>query len=93
MDQQAAKLAAAQAALRFVQPGMVVGLGSGSTASLFIQMLGEQVKQGLDIVGIASSDASEQLGRSLGIPITDFDHHTTIDVAIDGPTRLARRWP
>lgn len=91
MNQQAAKLAAAQAALRFVKPGMVVGLGSGSTASLFIQMLGEQVKQGLDIVGIASSDASEQLARSLGIAITDFDHHTTIDVAIDGADEVGPR--
>ena len=84
MDQQAAKLAAAQHALRFVTPGMTVGLGSGSTASLFIQLLGEQVKQGLEIRGIASSDASEQLARSLGIPITDFEHHPSIDVAIDG---------
>ena len=91
MNQQAAKVAAAQASLRFVKPGMVVGLGSGSTASLFIQMLGEQVKQGLDILGIASSDASEQLARSLGIPITDFDHHTTIDVAIDGADEVGPR--
>jgi ribose 5-phosphate isomerase A len=91
MDQQAAKLAAAQASLRFVKPGMVVGLGSGSTASLFIQLLGEQVKAGLDIVGIASSDASEQLARSLGIPITDFDHHTIIDVAIDGADEVGPR--
>ena len=52
--QQAAKLAAAQAALRFIEPGMVVGLGSGSTATLFIQLLGERVKQGLQIKGIAS---------------------------------------
>ena len=91
MNQQSAKLAAAQAAIRFVQPGMVVGLGSGSTASLFIQLLGEQVKQGLDIVGIASSDASEQLARSLGIAITDFSHHTTIDVAIDGADEVGPR--
>ncbi len=89
MDQQAAKLAAAQAALRFIQPGMVVGLGSGSTATLFIQLLGEQVKQGLDIKGIASSEDSENLGRQLGIPITDFDHHPSIDVAIDGADEVA----
>lgn len=82
--QQAAKLASAQAALRFVESGMVVGLGSGTTASLFIQALGERVQKGLKIQGIASSDASEQLGRSLGIPITGFDRHRTIDVAVDG---------
>ena len=59
MDQNAAKLAAAQHALKFVEPGMIVGLGSGSTATLFIRLLGEQVKQGLQIKGIASSDDSE----------------------------------
>jgi ribose 5-phosphate isomerase A len=84
MDQQAAKLAAAQHALRYIQPGMVVGLGSGSTAAIFIQLLGEQVKAGLDIKGIASSEDSENQARALGIPITDFEHHNTIDVAIDG---------
>lgn len=82
--QQAAKLAAAKAALRFIQPGMTVGLGSGTTATLFIQLLGEQVKQGLKIRGIASSDDSEKLARSLGIPITDFSQHKVIDVAVDG---------
>jgi ribose 5-phosphate isomerase A len=87
--QQAAKLAAAKAALRFIEPGMIVGLGSGSTATLFIQMLGEKVQQGLDIKGIASSEDSEVLGRKLGIPITDFDHHTTIDVAVDGADEVA----
>lgn len=87
--QQAAKLAAAHAALRFVEPGMVVGLGSGTTATLFIQLLGERVQQGLKIQGIASSDSSEQLGRSLGIPITGFDQHQTIDVAVDGADEVA----
>ena len=91
MNQQDAKHAAAQAALQFIQPGMVVGLGSGSTASLFIQLLGERVRQGLDIVGIASSDASEQLARSLGIAITDFTQHSSIDVAIDGADEVGPR--
>jgi ribose 5-phosphate isomerase A len=86
--QQAAKLAAAQHALRYVEPGNVVGLGSGSTASLFIQLLGERVKQGLKIQGIASSQDSEDLARSLGIPITDFTQHRTIDVAIDGADEI-----
>ena len=87
--QQAAKLAAAQAALRFIEPGMVVGLGSGSTATLFIELLGETVRQGLHIKGIASSEDSEVLGRKLGIPITDFDHDTVIDVAVDGADEVA----
>lgn len=88
MSQQAAKLAAAQHALRYVEPGTVVGLGSGSTATLFIQLLGERVKQGLRIQGIASSQDSENLARSLGIPITDFTKHQVIDVAIDGADEI-----
>jgi ribose 5-phosphate isomerase A len=64
MDQQAAKLAAAQHALKFVEPGMIVGLGSGSTATLFIQLLGEQVKQGLSIKGIASTTTKRLTLRS-----------------------------
>ncbi len=89
MDQQAAKLEAAQYAQRFVEPGMTVGLGSGSTATLFIQLLGKRVEQGLDIRGIASSEASDALARSLGIPMTDFEHHATIDAAIDGADEVA----
>ena len=86
--QQAAKLAAAQHALRYVEPGTVVGLGSGSTASLFIQLLGERVKQGLQIQGIASSQDSEDLARGLGIPITGFAQHPVIDVAVDGADEI-----
>ncbi len=88
-QQHAAKLAAAQAALHFVQPGMVVGLGSGTTATLFIQLLGERVQQGLQVQGIASSDSSEQLSRSLSISITNFEKHRTIDVAVDGADEVA----
>ncbi len=86
--QQAAKLAAAQHALTFLQPGMVVGLGSGSTATLFIRQLGEKVKQGFDVRGIASSDDSERLARELGIAITDFEHAPVIDVAVDGADEI-----
>jgi ribose 5-phosphate isomerase A len=88
MDQQAAKLAAAQHALRYIQPGMIVGLGSGTTAAIFIQLLGQKVKEGLDIKGIASSEDSENAARALGIQITDFEHHGTIDVAIDGADEI-----
>ena len=87
--QDAAKLAAARHALTFVKPGMVVGLGSGSTATMFIEQLGEMVKQGLSIRGIATSDKSEQLARRLNIPIVDFTQTSTIDVAIDGADEVA----
>lgn len=79
-----AKVMAARKSLEFVEPGMVVGLGSGSTATHFIRLLGEQVQAGLKVRGIASSRASEELAVSLGIPVIDFRTATEIDVAIDG---------
>lgn len=83
------KLQAAQEALRFIEPGMVVGLGSGSTATLFIKLLGEKVKNGLKIRGIASSEDSAKLGAELGIPIIDFHQATEADVAVDGADEVA----
>jgi len=79
-----AKVLAARKSLEFVEEGMVVGLGSGTTATHFIQLLGERVKAGLKVRGIASSKASEDLARSLSIPIIDFEISPVIDVAIDG---------
>ncbi|MEO6983161.1 MAG: ribose-5-phosphate isomerase RpiA, partial [Edaphobacter sp.] len=60
-----AKAMAARKSLEFVEEGMVVGLGSGSTATKFIRLLGERLKAGLKIRGIASSRASEELAVSL----------------------------
>ena len=86
-----AKELSAQKSLEFVQDGMVVGLGSGTTATHFIKLLGERVKQGLKVRGIASSKASEELARSLSIPITDFHACLEIDVAIDGADEVTHR--
>jgi ribose 5-phosphate isomerase A len=74
----------ARASLRFIEDGQVVGLGSGSTATCMIQLLGERVKAGLKVVGIPSSIHSRDLAASLGIPLTTFDQCQEIDVAIDG---------
>ena len=78
------KEAAARASLQFVKDGQVVGLGTGSTAAYFIQLLGEKVKSGLRIRGIPTSDRSEELARSLGIPLTTLDECQEIDVTVDG---------
>jgi len=83
------KLLAAKRALDFIQPGMVVGLGSGSTATLFIKLLGEKVQQGLKIRGIASSEDSAKLGASLGIPVIGFTEATETDVTVDGADEVA----
>jgi ribose 5-phosphate isomerase A len=78
------KEAAARASLRFVKDGQVVGLGTGSTAAYFIQLLGEQVKNGLRIRGIPSSEHSREQAVSLGIPLTTLDECQAIDVTVDG---------
>jgi ribose 5-phosphate isomerase A len=78
------KEAAARASLKFVKDGQVVGLGTGSTAAYFIQLLGEQVKNGLKIRGIPSSVRSREQAASLGIPLTTFDECQQIDVTVDG---------
>src|SRR5436309_5313663 len=78
------KEAAARASLKFVQEGQVVGLGTGSTAAFFIKLLGEQVKNGLNIRGIPTSVRSLELARSLGIPLTTLDECQEIAVTVDG---------
>src|SRR6202161_1473521 len=78
------KEAAARASLRFVKDGQVVGLGTGSTAAYFIQLLGEQVKSGLRIRGIPSSDRSREQAVGLGIPLTTLDECPQIGVTVDG---------
>ena len=84
-----AKELAAQKGLEFIEDGMVVGLGTGSTATRFIKLLGERVKRGLKVRGIASSKTTKRLAESLSIPIVDFQQCPEIDVAIDGADEIA----
>src|SRR5580658_1309119 len=85
------KEAAAQASLRFVEDGQVVGLGTGSTAAHFIQLLGERVKAGLKIRGIPTSVRSEAMAKSLGIPLTTLDECQEIAVTVDGADEVDPR--
>jgi ribose 5-phosphate isomerase A len=78
------KEAAARASLAFVQDGDVVGLGSGSTATHAIRLLGDRVHSGLKIRGIPTSMNTQKLAISLGIPLTTFEEVQQIDVTIDG---------
>ena len=78
------KEAAARASLRFVKDGQVVGLGTGSTAAYFIKLLAEEMKRGLRIRGISTSDRSRELAESLGIPLTTLDECQEIAVTVDG---------
>ena len=79
------KEAAARASLRFVKDGQVVGLGTGSTATHFIKLLGNEVEKGLRIRGIPTSDRSRELALSLGIPLITLDDCQEIDVTVDDP--------
>ncbi|MCA9373547.1 ribose 5-phosphate isomerase A [Candidatus Peregrinibacteria bacterium] len=81
-----AKEQAAAKALEFVRSGMVLGLGSGSTSKIFVDMLGEKLKNGEleNIVGIPTSEATAEQAKSLGISLSTIDEHGVIDLAVDG---------
>jgi len=69
---------------------MTVGLGSGSTATIWIRLLGEQVRDhGLKITAVASSEDSEHLGRSFGIPIVTLEECKRLDLTVDGADEIA----
>jgi ribose 5-phosphate isomerase A len=78
------KTAAAHAAVTMVEDGMVVGLGSGSTASLAVGILGQRVAEGLRVIGIPTSEQTGREAHRLGIPLSTLAEHDHIDLTIDG---------
>ncbi len=80
----AAKEAAAKEAVKEVQAGMLVGLGTGTTAYYAIEQIGEMVRQGLEITAVASSIASEDEARRQGINIVSFEDISSLHIYIDG---------
>jgi ribose 5-phosphate isomerase A len=89
-DRDKLKKAAAYRAIEYVKDGMVVGLGTGSTAYFVVEGLGARVKEGLRIIGIPTSERTATQARSLGIPLATFAEHQTIDVTIDGADEVER---
>ncbi len=89
MTQDEAKALVAQRAVEFVRDGMAVGLGTGTTATLFIRELGKRVQQGLRIRCVASSDASHDLAASLGMNIMGLADLPELDLYIDGADEVA----
>jgi len=83
-DSAALKRAAAARALDFVSPGMRLGLGSGSTAEQFLELLGARVLGGLDVVGVPTSERTAEKARALGITLADLDDIAPLDLTIDG---------
>ena len=70
--------------VEFIQDNMVVGLGTGSTSSYMIQKLGDKVRDGLSIKGVASSEKSAELAKSVGISLISMEDAGTLDINIDG---------
>jgi ribose 5-phosphate isomerase A len=81
---------AALEAVKYIKDGMTLGLGTGSTVYYAVRAIGEMVQQGLNIRGVATSAATQQQAISLGIPMTDTAHVTTIDLTIDGADEFDR---
>jgi len=91
-DPSALKRAAAAKALDFVQPGMKLGLGTGSTAEIFLDLLGPRVRGGLQILGVPTSDRTTQKARMLGIPLAALDDLAPLDLTIDGADEADREF-
>ena len=82
------KKRAAREAVKEIRDGMVVGLGSGSTARYAIIEIGKRVSEGLEIVGIATSLESEKVARDCGIKVEDINEYEEIDITIDGADQV-----
>jgi ribose 5-phosphate isomerase A len=82
------KRQAAMRALDFVRPGMRLGLGSGSTAAHFVDLLGERVRAGLDVVGVPTSEATRRQAEGAGIALTTLDATPELDLTVDGADEI-----
>lgn len=91
MDQDQAKRDAAAKALEFVQPGMRLGLGTGSTAAIFVDLLAARVRHGLQVIGVPTSERTRDQAERLGIALTTLDETPALDLTIDGADEFDAR--
>ena len=89
MDVEAQKRAAAARAVELVGPGMRLGLGTGSTAKHFVELLAERVRGGLDVIAVPTSEATRALAERLGITLTTLDETPQLDLTVDGADEIA----
>lgn len=82
------KKAAADEAMKWIKPGMKLGLGTGSTANELVHLIGDAVAQGLDIVCVPTSNATRTLAESRNIPLTTLDETPVLDLTIDGADEI-----
>ena len=88
MDIEAQKRQAAARALDWVRPGMHLGLGTGSTAKHFVDLLGERVRAGLDVIAVPTSEATRAQAEQLNIPLTTLDETSALDLTVDGADEI-----
>jgi len=88
-EQLREKQIAAEEAVKYIENGMVIGIGTGTTAAYLIRALAQRLREGLNIVGaVPTSEATAQLAGGLGIPLTNLDTHPRLDLAIDGADEI-----
>src|ERR687898_3298665 len=90
MDSESQKRQAAARALEFVQSGMRLGLGTGSTARHFVELLGERVRGGgLEVIAVPTSEATREQAERAGVPLTTLDETPELDLTVDGADEIA----
>src|SRR5512135_1623082 len=89
MNADAQKRAAAARAVEFVRSGMRLGLGTGSTARHFVELVGERVRGGLHIVAVPTSQATKMDAERYDIPLTTLDETPELDLTVDGADEIA----
>src|SRR5437868_7443795 len=88
MSADSYKRAAAARAIDFVRSGMRLGLGTGSTAQHFVELLGERVRAGLDVIAVPTSEATRAQATKLSIPLTTLDDTPELDLTVDGADEI-----
>ena len=89
MNQNELKALGGQAAVKFIEDGMIVGLGTGSTVRYMVDALGKRVQEeGLNVIGVTTSNRTTAQAQSLGITIKDIDEVDHIDLCIDGADEI-----
>jgi len=88
MSADSYKRAAAARAIDFVRSGMRLGLGTGSTARHFVELLAERVRAGLDVIAVPTSEATRAQATKLSIPLTTLDDTPELDLTVDGADEI-----
>jgi ribose 5-phosphate isomerase A len=88
MNVEQQKHAAAARAVELVRPGMKLGLGTGSTARHFVELLGERARAGLDVVGVPTSETTRADAERCGVPLTTLEETPRLDLTVDGADEI-----